>query len=131
MLLLLDTHILMSLTSREGERLSAPIQAALRSDRNAIFASVVSLWEIAIKHRLGKLPLGCPLDAWPSALSALAIAQMEVVVSHVLAEADPVPETRDPFDRLLLAICQVENMRLITLDRSLMRHPLAWRPASA
>jgi PIN domain nuclease of toxin-antitoxin system len=131
MLLLLDTHILLSLTSGQGERLPAPIQGALRSDRNAMFASAVSLWEIAIKHRLGKLPLACALEKWPGALVALAIAQMEVVVSHVLAEADPVPDTRDPFDRLLLAICQVENMRLVTQDRSLLDHPLVWRPASA
>jgi len=115
----------------EREGLPAFIQAALRSDRNAIFVSAVSLWEVAIKHRLGKLPLPYGLEKLPGALTAFAIAQMDVVVSHVLAEADPVPDTRDPFDRLLLAICQVENMRLVTLDRSLLSHPLVWRPASA
>ncbi|MGF1549428.1 MAG: hypothetical protein ACFBQW_02680 [Sphingomonadaceae bacterium] len=39
--------------------------------------------------------------------------------------------TRDPFDRLLLAICQVERLRLLTTDQRLADHPLAWRPASA
>ncbi|MEA3047144.1 MAG: hypothetical protein QOJ53_1476 [Sphingomonadales bacterium] len=131
MLLLLDTHILLSLMRGEGERLPAFVQAGLRNGRNATFASAVSLWEIAIKHRLGKLPLTCALEKLPGALSAFAIAQMDVVVSHVLAEADPVPNTRDPFDRLLLGICQVENMRLVTLDRSLLSHPLVWQPASA
>lgn len=96
-----------------------------------MFASVVSLWEIAIKYRLGKLPSPCPLEQWPRALSAMAISLMDIGASHVLAEADPVPDTDDPFDRLLLAICEAEKMRFVTLDRSLIGHPLALRPASA
>lgn len=131
MLLLLDTHILLALMRGEGEKFPDFIQAALRNNRNAMFASAVSLWEIAIKHRLGKLPLTCAIEKLPGALSAFAIAQMDVVVSHVLAEADPVPETRDPFDRLLLAICQVEKMRFVTLDKPLLGHPLAWGSRSA
>jgi PIN domain nuclease of toxin-antitoxin system len=46
---------------------------------------------------------------------------------HVLAELDPEPATRDPFDRLLLAQCEVEGMRLVTVDTALSVHPLAWR----
>lgn len=130
MLLLLDTHILLALARGEGEPFPPFIQNALRKDSNAIFASAVSLWEIAIKHRLGKLALPYPLEEWQGALSALAIALMDVVVPHVLAEADPVPETTDPFDRLLLAICHAENMRLVTLDRSLLNHPLTLHPSS-
>lgn len=131
MLLLLDTHILLSVVRGEIERFPVFIRDALRSERNAVFVSAVSLWEIAIKHRQGRLPLSCALEEWPGALSAFAIALMDVVVSHVLAEADPVPETKDPFDRLLLAICQAEKMRLVTLDRSLISHPLTLQPASA
>ena len=131
MLLLLDTHILLALTRGENERLPAFIQDALQSQRNAIFASAASLWEVAIKHRVGKLFLPCSLEEWPRALSAFAIALMDIVIPHVLAEADPVPQTKDPFDRLLLATCQAEKMRLVTLDRLLLDHPLAFRPASA
>jgi PIN domain nuclease of toxin-antitoxin system len=130
-LLLLDTHILLALVAGGGERLPPFIRDALRSERNAMFASAGSLWEIAIKNRQGKLPLTCALDEWPAALTAFAIALMDIPAAHVLAEADPVPETKDPFDRLLLAICQVEKMRLVTLDRSLLDHPLTLRPASA
>jgi PIN domain nuclease of toxin-antitoxin system len=131
MLLLLDTHILLTLTKGGIERFPPFLQEALRSERNALFASAASLWEIAIKHRLGKLALPCAFEEFPGALSAFAIALMDIVIPHVLAEADPVPETRDPFDRLLLAICQAEKMRFVTLDRSLIGHPLALRPASA
>lgn len=131
MLLLLDTHILISLARGEGDRLPAFVQDALRNERNAMFASVASLWEIAIKHRLGKLSLPCLLEQWPRLLSALAVSLMEIGAAQVLVEADPLPHTKDPFDRFLLATCQVDKMRFVTLDRSLIGHPLALRPASA
>ena len=130
MLLLLDTHVLLSLAEGEVDRLPWPIDP-LRDQRNAMFASAVSLWEIAIKHRLGKLPLPCPIEEWPALLSTLAVSLMDIAIPHILAEADPVPDTRDPFDRLLLAICRVEDMQLVTMDRSLVAHPLVWRPAPA
>jgi PIN domain nuclease of toxin-antitoxin system len=128
MLVLLDTHILLSLAKGQGSRLPAFVQNTLRNERNAMFASVVSLWEIAIKHRLGKLTSPCPLEQWPRALSAMAIPLMEIGASHVIAEAEPLPDTKDIFDRRLLATCQAEKMRFITLDPLLMGHPLALRP---
>jgi PIN domain nuclease of toxin-antitoxin system len=48
---------------------------------------------------------------------------------HAVADVDPEPATRDPFDRLLLAQCAIENMRLMTTDRVLAGHPFAWQPA--
>jgi PIN domain nuclease of toxin-antitoxin system len=52
-----------------------------------------------------------------------------IEASYVLSAVDPEPTTRDPFDRLLLAQCAVENLHLVTIDRHLTAHPLAWRPA--
>ena len=129
MLLLLDTHILLALADAELEPLPPHIDEILRDPRHSLFASAVSLWEIAIKHRLGKLPLPCPLGEWPEMLSTTAVTVMDIRLRHVLAEAEPLPETMDPFDRLLLAICECEDMRLVTLDRMLLRHPLAWGSA--
>ena len=56
---------------------------------------------------------------------ALGLAILAIELNHVIASADPEPETRDPFDRLLLAQCQVENLRLVTVDRALVNHRLA------
>ncbi|HYI63425.1 MAG TPA: type II toxin-antitoxin system VapC family toxin [Allosphingosinicella sp.] len=131
MLLLLDTHILISLARGESERLPSPLRDALHNPGNTLFASAASLWEIAIKHRLGKLTSPCELDKWPAVLAALAISLMDIYPLHTLAEVTPVPNTKDPFDRLLLAICDVENMRLVTADGPLLLHPLAWKLASA
>ena len=63
----------------------------------------------------------------PLYLSALDIELLPVDQHHVLEELREAPNTRDPFDLLLLAQCQVENMLLVTTDRMLARHPLAWR----
>lgn len=131
MLLLLDTHIVLSLADGGAGQLPPFIDDAVRDGRNSLFASTASLWEMAIKHRLGKLPLTCPLEEWPELLSAMAVSVIDIHVSHVLAEADPLPDTRDPFDRLLLAVCQRENMRLVTLDKLLRSHPLSLGPGSA
>lgn len=79
---------------------------------------------------MGKLPLPCPLREWPRLLSSMAVSIMDIRIEHVLTEANSVPDTKDPFDRLLLAVCQADDMRFVTLDRALVDHPLAWRPAS-
>ena len=43
----------------------------------------------------------------------------------MLSSVDPDPETKDPFDRMLLAQCAVENLALMTFDGALKGHPLA------
>jgi PIN domain nuclease of toxin-antitoxin system len=131
MRLLLDTHVLLSLADDNIAALPREAQEALSSPRNSVFQSVASLWEAAIKHRLGKLPLPCPIEEWPTVLEQLGVATVEVVTEHVIAEVNPWPDTRDPFDRLLLAVAQVEGMRLLTFDDRLRTHPLAWRASSA
>ena len=48
-----------------------------------------------------------------------------LVPHHVLAAVEPEALTRDPFDRILLAQCQVAGLRLVTIDRALVSHPMA------
>lgn len=131
MRLLLDTNILIPLVDGAGRDLPAPLVAALKHEDAALWASVASIWEVAIKHRLGKLPLPCPLADWPEALAKLRIAPLPVCTAHVIHPVDANPDIRDPFDRLLLGVCAAEQMKLLTRDRALVDHPLAWRPASA
>jgi PIN domain nuclease of toxin-antitoxin system len=92
------------------------------------FVSVASLWEIAIKSRLGKLDVGVSLADVPANVKSGGLKMLGIDVSHVLHTLDPEPPTRDPFDRLLLAQCHVEDLRLVTVDRALVDHPLAFRP---
>ncbi len=46
---------------------------------------------------------------------------------HAIADIGIEPVTKDPFDRLLLGVCAAEGMKLVTLDRALSNHPLAWQ----
>ena len=86
---------------------------------------MASLWEITIKTRLGKLEISIPVEIIPGFLAAMDITLVPIDVRYVIAPVSPQPITRDPFDRLLLSICQVDGMRLATLDRALVDHPLA------
>lgn len=125
--LLLDTHVMLGVVEPDIYRLPSTIGNLLAKDDHLYFVSVASLWEISIKNRLGKLPLDCPLAAWPSLLATLGVSLIDISVEHVLADLDPTPDTKDPFDRLILSTAMIENMRLVTVDRALSAHPLAWR----
>ena len=124
MRLLLDTHIALTLLAEDEPDVPLDIVSGANA---TLFASVVSIWEIAIKFRLGKLRLGAPLPQLPDLLREMGCTLLTTNEQHVLAELNPEPQTRDPFDRLLLAQCQVENLRLVTLDRALAEHPLTRR----
>jgi PIN domain nuclease of toxin-antitoxin system len=127
MRLLLDTNILLALTPRRLATLPARIAEAIQAGENTCFASAASIWEIALKTCLGRLDSGLPLPDLLGFFEAAGMAFLAIDVRHVLADAEPEPQTRDPFDRLLLGQCRVENLRLVTLDRALAAHPLAWR----
>ncbi len=89
--------------------------------------SAASLWEIAIKFRAGKLKLTQPPTHFPLFFLLLGYELMAIGHQHALEDLRDMPLTRDPFDRLLLAQCQVEGLSLVTIDRALVNHPLAWR----
>lgn len=105
------------------------IRALLVEPAAQFFVSAASLWEIAIKSRLGKLRLALQLDLLPDLLTSMGIELIAINERHVLASVEPEPPTRDPFDRVLLAQCQVEDLRLVTVDRALVSHAMAARPA--
>ena len=125
---LLDTHIVISMLQDElVARFPVPAQVVQASGFFG-FVSVASVWEIAIKSRLGKLYPLTDLDRIPPVLERIGVTILPVSLAHVLHTLDPEPPTRDPFDRLLLAQCHVEGLKLITVDRALVDHPLAFRP---
>jgi PIN domain nuclease of toxin-antitoxin system len=129
MRLLLDTNILLAVIHERVDSLGRQLIGALRAPTAELHVSVASLWELAIKVRLGKLELRVALPELPPLLGDLGLGVLAIESSHALAEVDPEPGTRDPFDRMLLAQCAVENLRLVTTDRVLSAHPLGWRPA--
>ncbi len=127
MRVLLDTHVALGLLRRSLGKQYPDVARRLADPSTVGFVSVASLWETAIKTRLGKLDPGMPLQDIAGYLEALELSVLSIQTRHVIVAADPEPETRDPFDRLLLAQCQVENLKLVTVDRALLNHPLALR----
>jgi len=122
---LLDTAVVLAILNEDRHALPRSIARQL-SESDALMVSVASLWELAIKHRLGKLSLEMGLEEIIGQLEAAGLRLLPVTGEHVLAEAVPVPETRDPFDRLLLAVARVEQLLVLTTDRALEGHPSVW-----
>ncbi len=125
-MILLDTHMLMALLGQADLVLKPAMTDVLHGNTNK-FVSVVTIWEMAIKHRLGKLHLAFSLPDLPDILAKIEIGLLNITTAHTLAAIGPEPITKDPFDRLLLGVCATEAMRLLTIDRALADHPLAWR----
>lgn len=127
MKLLLDTHFVLAGVNREMQQRYPLIDRLITDDVAETFASVASLWEIAIKSRLGKLETRIPIEDIPEYLQFARVKILRIDVPHVITAAEPEPETRDPFDRLLLAQCQTEGLLLVTVDRALTDHRLAFK----
>lgn len=127
MKLLIDTHFVILLADDRIEQSARPIRDIILHESSEVFISVASLWEVEIKSRIGKLPLKDPVRNWPSMFENAGARILSVELQHVVADIGPEPETNDPFDRLLLSTCAAEKFRLVTVDRALVDHPLAWR----
>jgi PIN domain nuclease of toxin-antitoxin system len=90
--------------------------------------SAVSVWEIVIKHRIGKLPLPvAPRDFVPSRLVTTRTDVLDISAAHALRIAELPEHHRDPFDRMLAAQALVEGIPLLTADRTLGRYKIEVR----
>jgi PIN domain nuclease of toxin-antitoxin system len=90
--------------------------------------SVVSLWECFIKARTGRLPLRKGIVHWPRVLEMQNITLLDLEPRHIIQDIGMEPKTKDPFDRLLLAVAVAESCQLVTKDQMLQFHPTSWTP---
>ena len=114
---LLDTHTLLWARA-EPDVLSADALAVLESADSALYLSVASLWECAIKSSIGKLDV-------PDEFYRAVAADYEVLgieVSHVEACAKLPMHHRDPFDRMLVAQARLGGLTLLTRDRDIAKY---------
>ncbi|PZO56149.1 MAG: PIN domain nuclease [Alphaproteobacteria bacterium] len=119
---MLDTHIALWAVY-DSERLSKRARVLIADSSNEIFVSVVSLWEIAIKHavrRKGRpaLPMSAA-EARVHFFERAKYAPLLMTADHCCAVEDLPRLTADPFDRLLVAQATVEPMRMLTHDEDL------------
>ena len=122
---LLDTHMLIWF-QEDNPKTPEGVMQLLQNRENSIFFSQVSLFEIAIKQTIGKLPLftATIMDVYEQALKDDFIF-LPIHNTH-LAAYNNVPllaEHRDPFDRLLIAMAHVEGLTMITADKNFGLYP--------
>jgi len=113
---LLDTHVFLWMAA-EPEKLSVKAEECIMNADNALYLSIVSLWEMQIKTQLGKLALDVPLDElWHKQQTQSDILLLLTKEEHVW-ELGNLPQLHnDPFDRLLIAQSRQEDMSLISAD---------------
>jgi PIN domain nuclease of toxin-antitoxin system len=118
--LLLDTHVLLwALAS--PDRLGGEPRRQLENPANTVFVSAVSAWEIEIKRGLGKLRAPADLE---DEVRAIRFTELPLRFRHVEALARLPDLHRDPFDRMLVAQAQVDDLTLVTRDRRLLAYPV-------
>ena len=113
---LLDTHALIWFIGGDRQ-FSEKARAFLSEPEQAIFVSIASIWEIAIKLSLGKLQLRLPLEGefW-AFLQRNGFELLPIDYSHAVRVASLPFKHRDPFDRLLVAQALIEKMTLVSHD---------------
>lgn len=111
MRILVDTHVLIWYI--EGnEKLTPNWRIKLADPKNLKMVSIASIWEIAIKTNLQKLNISYPLDK----LLPIEFQVLDLQISHLIAYQDLPLHHRDPFDRILVAQAQIEDLSIMTVD---------------
>jgi PIN domain nuclease of toxin-antitoxin system len=117
--LLLDTHVL--IWWDEGRRLAAEARRAI-ADADSVYVSAASAWEVAIKTGLGRLR---PIRTVEQAVDESGFLELPVTFRHAERVGKLPPHHRDPFDRLLVAQADVEELTLVTRDTVFARYGVA------
>ena len=122
MKLLLDTHLVLW-AAGEPDKLSKAARRLLEAKDNTLVFSAASLWEIAIKHGLGRDDFRADARLLRRGLLDNGYEELAVTGAHAVA-LDTLPSLhKDPFDRILLAQAQVEGITLLTADKRVAQYP--------
>ena len=115
---LLDTHILLWWLF-DDPKLDTTCRDIIRNPKHRILVSSASAWEIATKHRIGKLPEAKQLVAdYAQILQQAKFFELSMTVAHALRAGSLPIAHRDPFDRMLMAQAELENLPLLTYDNA-------------
>jgi PIN domain nuclease of toxin-antitoxin system len=123
-MILLDTCALLWLANGSDD-LSPTTQELLRANAGSLFVSAFSAWEIALKHRRGRLelPLDTPAEWFAAVLEQHGLREIPVD-SRIAAGAVSLPPLHtDPADRILVATAQTQGLTLLTPDALIRQYP--------
>ncbi len=116
MRLLLDTHTLIWWLT-EDSALPASVRKLIGSRNNAVLVSAVSAWEIATKYRLGRLEVAADLARnYDAYLAHERFESLSISAAHGIRAGSLPGSHKDPFDRMLVAQAQIENLAIVSND---------------
>ena len=114
--LLLDTHTTIWFIT-EDKTLPTHLKGLIEDGDNTCFVSVVSLWEMGIKHSLGKLDLKVDLRRIFELTGQSGLTILPITTNHILINTTLEFYHRDPFDRLIIAQAKSEGLTVVSRDR--------------
>ena len=122
---LLDTHILLW-AMYEYERIPPSVRQILLDKNSRKFVSVASLWELAIKNRIGKLPLPEGVEGIYQGIYFFGYGFSAIDRTHIKIYNTLPLLHRDPFDGMLIATAIVEDFTIITADENIHKYDVPW-----
>jgi PIN domain nuclease of toxin-antitoxin system len=122
MKLLLDTHLLLW-AAGTPDRLSAAAIALIGHPDNELLFSAASMWEIAIKHGLGRDDFRVNARLLRRGLLDNGYSELPIASDHAVAIDCLPPIHKDPFDRILIAQAITEGITLLTVDPLMAQYP--------
>ncbi|MGO9590850.1 MAG: type II toxin-antitoxin system VapC family toxin [Candidatus Acidiferrales bacterium] len=121
---LLDTSVFLWALAAPG-KLNRRARSLLSNEREGLFLSAASSWEISLKFGLGKLELPePPVKYVPKWMLNWGIRALDISHLHALAVGDLPAHHQDPFDRILIVQATTEDMVLLTADRMFEKYPV-------
>ena len=121
---LLDTHVFLWWVM-DNERLIPFIRDFISNEKNELFLSSASCWEIAIKTNLRRLKLSDKPDKFiPDQMNANNISGLPIQLVHALHVYNLPDHHRDPFDRMLVAQAIIEKIPIITNDLIIAKYDI-------
>ncbi|MGD0412045.1 MAG: type II toxin-antitoxin system VapC family toxin [Verrucomicrobiota bacterium] len=125
MKILLDTCEFLWLVAGDA-KLRPPVASAVRDPKNEVFLSVVSFWEISLKHSLGQLPLPQPPAQFVPLQREKHLIAPLVLDEEAVARLNGLPGLhRDPFDRMLVCQAQAHGLTLASSDSLVRQYAVA------
>ena len=122
MILLVDTHLLLW-AAGQPQKLSRKARRLLEDPTSQLWFSAASLWEVAIKHGLGRADFQVEPLRLRRALVENGWKELAISSEHALATLRLPPIHKDPFDRMLIAQAHVEGVILVTSDEVVAQYP--------